>query len=134
VTNFGAFSSRLTPVPSPVDPILNSGGSMTGRRAYAWADADAAANGVSGPSNAISPGSRIAKVNNYSTPTGGPPECRWSVNNCGPNDEPFAFHTGGVNATLGDGSVRFITQGIDAIVLKNLSGANDGKIEAMPGE
>ena len=127
VAQFGAFSTRLTPVSSAADPINNDVG-PNGRRAFAWADADAAANGVSGPHRAILPASRLAKINNYASPIGGPPECRWSVNNCGPNDEPFAFHTGGANATLGDGSVRFVSANMDPVVLKFFVGANDGQL------
>jgi prepilin-type N-terminal cleavage/methylation domain-containing protein len=123
VAQFGSLSTRFTPVSSAADPM---GGNA--RRVFAWIDADAAANGVSGPHNAILPASRIAKINNYSSPIGGPVECRWSVNNCGPNDEPFAFHTGGANATLGDGSVKFMSASTDAVTLKFLVGANDGQI------
>lgn len=130
VGSFGALSARKTPVSGAADPIaMASGGD--GRRMFAWADADAVTNGFSGPSNAIAPASRRAGINNYSTPIGGPPECRWSVNNCGPNDEPFSFHTGGVNATMGDGSVQFISSSTDVLVLKWLVGANDGRV--VPG-
>jgi len=130
VSSFGALSTRKTPVSSAADPVpMSTGGD--GRRMFAWADADAVTNGFSGPSNAISPTSRKAKFNNYKTPIGGPAECRWSVNNCGPNDEPFSFHTGGVNATMGDGSVRFISESTDIIVLKWMAGASDGNV--VPG-
>ena len=97
------------------------------RRVFAWADADAVSNGYSGPSNAIAPGSRAAKLNNYSSPEGGPAECRWSVNNCGPNDEPFSFHAGGLNATMGDGSVKFLSETIDGLIVKWMIGADDGQ-------
>ena len=127
VGNFGALSSRNTPVSTAADPINMSSG-PNGRRVFAWADADAATNGYSGPSNAISPGSRTAKINNYSSVIGGPPECRWSVNNCGPNDEPYSFHTGGANATFGDGSVRFMSDSTDGIVVKWLVGAADAQV------
>ena len=132
VATFGSYSARNTPVTNAADPINMSSGSgavgPNGRRVFAWADADTVANGLSGPSNAISPASRRAKINNYKSPNGGPPECRWSINNCGPNDEPFAFHTGGGNAVMGDGSVRFISDSIEAITLKWLAGANDGNV------
>jgi type II secretory pathway pseudopilin PulG len=122
---FGAFSTRFTPVSSAADPInMSSGGN--GRRAFAWADADAVSNGYSGPSN--STGSRVAQLNNYSSPVGGSEECRWSVNNCGPNDEPFAFHNGGLNATIGDGSVRFLSDTMDGVVVKWMVGAQDGMV------
>ena len=71
---------------------------------------------------------KTAKINNNATPTGGPSTCLWSVNNCGPNDEPFSFHGGGVNATMGDGSVRFIKDTVNAVTLKYAIGATDGKI------
>ena len=128
VSRFGAVSARPSPVSGQADPIAWSGGSSGGRRVFAWADPDAASNGYSGPSNAISPGSKIAKINNYATPIGGPPECRWTVNNCGPNDEPFAFHTGGANAAMGDGSVRFMSASTDGVVLKFMVGAQDGTV------
>lgn len=95
---------------------------------YAWADPDAATNGLSGPSNALSPASRVARPNGYAAPLGGPPECRWVNNNCGPNDEPFSWHTGGVQAVMGDGSVRFISENIDVLVYKYIAGAADGRI------
>ena len=51
VPSFGVYSSRFTPVSSAADPINMSSGA-NGRRAFAWADADAVSNGYSGPSNA----------------------------------------------------------------------------------
>ncbi len=126
VSVHGAYSTRFTPVSGAADPINMSSGA-NGRRVFAWADADAVSNGFSGPSNAASPGSKVARLNNYASPHGGPEECRWSVNNCGPNDEPFAFHPGGVNATMGDGSVRFMADSIDGVVVKFMVGAEDGQ-------
>jgi prepilin-type N-terminal cleavage/methylation domain-containing protein/prepilin-type processing-associated H-X9-DG protein len=126
---FGALSSRPTPSVGGLDPVTGQG-VTTARRVYAWIDPDAATNGFSGPSNAISPGSRVAKINNYASPIGGPVECRWQINNCGPNDEPFAFHTGGANAVMGDGSVRFMSASTDPITVKWMVGAADGQIIA----
>ena len=127
VSSFGALSARKTPVSGAADPVpMASGGD--GRRMFAWADADAVTNGFSGPSNAIAPASRKAKFNNFAQPIGGPAPCKWSVNNCGPNDEPFSFHTGGISAVMGDGSVRFVSDSTDVIVLKWLAGASDGNV------
>jgi prepilin-type N-terminal cleavage/methylation domain-containing protein/prepilin-type processing-associated H-X9-DG protein len=122
----GAFSTRFTPVSGAADPINMSSGA-NGRRVFAWADADAVSNGFSGPNNAVAPASKLAQLNNSSTPYGGPEGCRWQVNNCGPNDEPFSFHSGGVNATMGDGSVKFLSENIDGVVIKFMVGAEDGE-------
>jgi prepilin-type N-terminal cleavage/methylation domain-containing protein/prepilin-type processing-associated H-X9-DG protein len=125
VPAFGAKSARKSPVPSPVDPVDMTTGA-NGRRVYAWADPDAVTNGFSGPSNSL--GSKKAKINNHRNPLGGPADCRWSVNNCGPNDEPFSFHSGGVNCVMGDGSTRFLTDSTDSLVLKWLAAASDGNV------
>jgi prepilin-type processing-associated H-X9-DG protein len=122
---YASLSARPSPIASDATPWL--GGSTGGRRMYAWADPDSGANGLSGPSNAISPASRTAKINNHNQP-GGPPECRWTQNNCGPNDEPFSFHGGGCNTVFGDGSVRFLRDSIAPLTLKWLAAAADGQI------
>ena len=129
VGTFGSGSSRPSPLTTSPKPAIGDVASNTNaRRVYAWADPDAFANGFSGPSNAVAPASRVAKINNNATPVGGPTTCSWKTNNCGPNDEPFSFHTGGVTAVLGDGSVRFIRDSIDAVVLKYAIGASDGQL------
>jgi prepilin-type N-terminal cleavage/methylation domain-containing protein/prepilin-type processing-associated H-X9-DG protein len=128
---FGAFSSRNALVGSSgqadaVEGRSSSGSVINGaRRVFAWADPDACTNGYSGPSN--STGSKLAAINQNSTPLGGPTTCLWSTNNCGPNDEPFAFHQGGVNLVMGDGSARFMAETIDGIAVKWLVGAADGR-------
>jgi prepilin-type N-terminal cleavage/methylation domain-containing protein len=126
VALFGSMSSRDSAATTSVAPMANpSGGLTNARRVYAWADPDAFANGFSGPSNDTS--SRVAKINNNPTPVGGPSNCPWSVNNCGPNDEPFSFHSGVVNAVMGDGSVRVIKDTINPITIKYAIGAQDGR-------
>jgi prepilin-type processing-associated H-X9-DG protein len=63
------------------------------------------------------------KKNNAS----GPAECPWQTNNCGPNDEPFAFHPTGLNLVMADGSVRFMSDSIDGVAVKWLVGARDAQ-------
>ncbi len=124
VATFGARSARSSPVVAPGHPVVGDNGVTIARRVYAWADPDAAGNGVSGPSNSTA--SRVAQLNNNSTPVGGPSSCVWSVNNCGPNDEPFSFHSGVCNTVMCDGSVRALKETIDALTIKAIVGASDG--------
>jgi len=128
VSSFGAFSSRdAVTGSSQADPVKkgSASGSAGARRVFAWADPDACTNGYSGPSN--STGSKKAGLNQHATPIGGPPECPWQTNNCGPNDEPFAFHANGLNAVMADGGVRFIADSIDGVAVKWLIGARDSQ-------
>jgi prepilin-type N-terminal cleavage/methylation domain-containing protein/prepilin-type processing-associated H-X9-DG protein len=45
----------------------------------------------------------------------------------GPNDEPFSFHPGGVNALFGDGSVHFIKNSINLVSFRSLLTINGGE-------
>jgi prepilin-type N-terminal cleavage/methylation domain-containing protein len=87
-----------------------------------WADPDNGS-GLSGPPNGSG-----QFINNNKAPTGGPATCAWNLNNCGPNDEPFSLHSGGVHALLGDGSVRFISDGTYFNVLRMLANPKDGGV------
>ena len=97
------------------------------RNNYRWAEPDNA-NGVSGPHQAASPGSTQARINNHSNPKGGiGTGCPWEKNNCGPNDEPFSFHTGGCQAVYGDGHVQFVRDSISPQVLRAICTASGGE-------
>ncbi|MEZ6041570.1 MAG: DUF1559 domain-containing protein [Planctomycetaceae bacterium] len=113
----------------PIDLAGNSYtdgcGDGTRRCPNRWADGDTG-NGVSGPPNGAVSGVRI--INNSSNPKGGPADCPWSTNNCGPNDEPFSFHTGGVQCVLGDGSAHFLSENIDTGVMRRLCDPKDGLV------
>ena len=115
VSIYGAFSARNIPGPDP-EPV---GANL--RRVHVWADPDAATNGVSGPPGG--PSFKTKVLNNNAQPVGGPvgsppAGCPWSLNNCGPNDEPFGFHSGIVMAAMGDGSVRAFRDSYDPLVVK----------------
>lgn len=87
-----------------------------------WADPDNGS-GISGPPNMTG-----QFINQNRMPAGGPASCPWNVNNCGPNDEPFSLHAGGVHALLGDGSVRFITDALNYNTLRMLANPKDGGV------
>jgi hypothetical protein len=146
----GVFAAADTAVTDTGNPNtiatykdINTGITMTGthyRSVWRWADPDAVGSGISGPPNLAG-----KYINNNSTPLGGPPNaggcpsdntagagCPWSCNNCGPNDEPFSFHVGGINAVLCDGSVRFLSETLDGPTLRRLvtraEGTNVGSL------
>ena len=89
-----------------------------------WADPDNGS-GVSGPSWMV--GGNSTLINNSQLPMGGPTNCYWTANNCGPNDEPFSFHTGGCHAAMADGSVRFLSQNMSWNVVRALCTAAGGE-------
>lgn len=91
-----------------------------------WADSDSGV-AISGQNNntAATPYTQI--LNGNKIPTGGPASCPWSQNNCGPNNEPFSQHVGGLHVTLGDGAVRFLSENIDLRTIVYLLGAKDGQ-------
>ncbi len=98
---------------------ITANGSVPGR----WADPDSGS-GVSGPDS-----NRGQVINQNKTPTGGPASCPWTKNNCGPNDEPFSLHTGGCHALFGDGTVKFLNENMSLIIIRNLCGRNEGRLE-----
>ncbi len=48
--------------------------------------------------------------------------------NCTNNNEPYAFHNGGMNAVFADGSVRFLTESMPLYVLHLLYTRNAGEV------
>ncbi|MCA9053994.1 MAG: DUF1559 domain-containing protein, partial [Planctomycetaceae bacterium] len=98
-----------------------------------WADPDNG-NGVSGaPSAHPSTFPNDSKIiNNNGAPKGGPAACPWTSNNCGPNDEPFSGHPGGVQCVLGDGKVPFLSENVDRHIVRKLCNPQDGEPVAVP--
>lgn len=87
------------------------------RRIWRWADPDSAI-GVS------------KLLNNNRTPIGGPASCLWNINNCGPFDELFSQHPGGLHVALGDGSVRFLSDSTGAAPLRSLLTRSGGEVNS----
>ena len=121
VTGFGGVSVTRTAggVPQGIDAtqLLGVGKSSESR----WADPDSGSAASGPPQNdplstyfVAGGGFQIInnnKMSNYTTAPAG--ACPWSVNNCGPNEEPFSPHTGGVHMALADGSVRFLNESMN---------------------
>jgi prepilin-type N-terminal cleavage/methylation domain-containing protein len=85
------------------------------RRIWRWAE----------PDNAIG----VSKeINNNRAPAGGPSSCPWTTNNCGPFEEVFSFHSGGVQIVLGDGSVRFLAESLELTTLRALVTRNESEV------
>jgi len=90
-----------------------------------WADSDSGS-GVSGQNNSTA-GKLVSVINGNKTPTGGPADCPWTTNNCGPNSEPFSAHIGGIHTLMGDGAVRYVSENISTNTIRQLCGRNDGQ-------
>jgi prepilin-type N-terminal cleavage/methylation domain-containing protein len=114
----GIDQSQLFAVPDVTPPGTWGGPFGAPNR---WADPDNGS-GVSGPPN---DNGTMNILNNNKTPDGGPATCPWGLNNCGPNDEPFSPHPGGLHALLGDGSVHFLAENIDRHVVRRLCNPKD---------
>jgi prepilin-type N-terminal cleavage/methylation domain-containing protein/prepilin-type processing-associated H-X9-DG protein len=46
--------------------------------------------------------------------------CGWFWQNCGPNDEFYSFHPGGINVLMADGGVHYLSELIDPITMRYL--------------
>jgi prepilin-type N-terminal cleavage/methylation domain-containing protein/prepilin-type processing-associated H-X9-DG protein len=123
-TNLDSADSAGTPC---VDSLGTVQSGVVGRGVWRWADPDAGGSGVSGPPDAaVDPdtGKYAGKViNQNSFRIGGYPDANgkhtdWKDNNVGCNDEPFAFHPGGCNCVMVDGSVKFLPDTLDSITLR----------------
>jgi type II secretory pathway pseudopilin PulG len=104
-----------------LDPTTNAvDKTPSGNRAInRWAEPDTG-NGVSGPPTSTTAANLQPVINNSANPLNGPPDCPWSTNNCGPNDEIFSFHVGGATIVLADGSGKYLSETITPQVMRTL--------------
>jgi prepilin-type N-terminal cleavage/methylation domain-containing protein/prepilin-type processing-associated H-X9-DG protein len=124
-------NSGATDLPSNA-PAYGTG--TRARATYRWAE-PLSAGFVSGPPGATYAMSNVKIINNSNQRFGGgtaitvsatQPSCGWSNTNCGPADEPFSFHGGGVNCLFMDASVRYIRDEIDVGTFRSMLTANEG--------
>ncbi len=88
-----------------------AGGPNARHRFWRWADPGTAF-GTSG------------QPNNKGMPTNEgvfwPTTTATAGNQAGPNEEPYSYHTGGVNALFGDGSVRFVKDSVNLVAFRSI--------------
>jgi prepilin-type N-terminal cleavage/methylation domain-containing protein/prepilin-type processing-associated H-X9-DG protein len=121
--------------PSYLDPAMaqginNDGTTIATRRFWRWGEQDNGF-GVSGDPtlNTTTPAFKIINNNNISPSTDGPATCNWkTTNNCGPNDELFAFHTGGCNVVFADGHVAFLPDSLSPTIVSALVSRAGGEV------
>jgi prepilin-type processing-associated H-X9-DG protein len=95
------------------------------RRYWRWAEADTSY-GVSGkPNNGYTPDHGTSEW-----PTGALVIGTVTVagNNASANDELFSYHRGGVNVVMGDGTVRFLGENVNIVVLRGLVTRNGKEV------
>lgn len=124
----GVTLSFQTQLPYPQGtPAAGDVPTPSGRRAInRWAEPDSG-NGVSGQNDDFLGGLlRQRVINGSASPVGGPSTCPWTQNNCGPNDEIWSWHPGGANVVFCDGSLHFLNENINAVVLRYLCSRSEG--------
>jgi prepilin-type N-terminal cleavage/methylation domain-containing protein/prepilin-type processing-associated H-X9-DG protein len=107
--------------PRPIIGLGPAGGPNIFRRYWRWAEPDEAY-GVSGvPNNKFRPDHELAPWTEM-------PPFQAQGNNAGNNDELFSFHPSGVNVLMGDGSVRFLKDTVNPVVLRGLVTLKGGEV------
>jgi prepilin-type N-terminal cleavage/methylation domain-containing protein/prepilin-type processing-associated H-X9-DG protein len=93
-----------------------------GLRYWRWAEADLAF-GVSGQIN-----NKFRPMNEQSPWLAPPGTLSTGGNNAGANDEIFSYHPGGANCLFGDGSVKFMKDTTNVVVLRSLVTLSGGEV------
>ncbi len=104
-------------------PIRGGGVPAGPHRFWRWADPGNAF-GISGQPN--NPARPMSEQTAWPLQNGGTP-LNTPGNQAGANEEAFSFHPGGVNALLGDGSVRFIKNTINLAAFRGLITPGGGR-------
>jgi prepilin-type N-terminal cleavage/methylation domain-containing protein/prepilin-type processing-associated H-X9-DG protein len=102
------------------------------RRFWRWAEGDGAF-GVSGRINNPWPKDAVGSTPGSREPIHYPPLASPSRNNNGSNnDEIYSFHPGGANILFGDGSVKFVKETTNVLIVRQLVTPRGG--EAMSSD
>ncbi len=117
------YLENLYYIPNTTNPVRGQGpaGYLNGARHRFWRWADpGSAFGTSG------------QPNNPGTPTNEgvqwPSTVATAGNQAGPNEEPYSFHPGGVNALFGDGSVHFVKNTINLLAFRSILSLSGGEV------
>ena len=106
------FVSQFFEGQYPVVRGLGPAGGPTARqRFWRWADPGCAFGTSGQPNNKGLP-------TNEGTPW--PTTSATAGNQAGPNEEPYSYHPGGVNALFGDGSVRFLKDSVNLVAFRSI--------------
>lgn len=89
------------------------------RRFWRWAEPDGAIVSSTAINNKATPSHENSQYPASGSTTG---------NSAGANDEIFSFHPGGVNALMGDGSVRFVKEGMNIVIQRSLITPKGGEV------
>jgi prepilin-type N-terminal cleavage/methylation domain-containing protein/prepilin-type processing-associated H-X9-DG protein len=110
------YNGVITPRPTN-DPFGYPQGQ---RRYWRWGEPDSAF-GVSNQINSkFRPDHELIQYPPPGSPTAG--------NNAGANDEIFSYHPGGANVLFGDGSVKFLKETTNIVVLRKLVSCQGGEV------
>ncbi len=72
--------------------------------------------------------SRITSASRRTRATPWPTTANSAGDQAGQNEEPFSYHSGGVNALFGDGSVRFIKSSINLAAFRSILTLAGGEV------
>jgi len=116
------FVSQFLEGQYPFNPARGqgpAGGPNARHRYWRWADPGNGFGTSGQPNNKFKP-------TNEGVPW--PSSTGTAGNQAGPNEEPFSFHNGGVNALFGDGSVRFIKDSIHLAAFRGILTLSGGEV------